>query len=93
MSKTKLNKIIGLKYEYGSGLPTVLLKSAGNNVETVLEYNRVTAQAPVIKDEKLVNELYRLPVDAEIGEDLFHLVAGVLVHVFSVEGKLSEGSR
>lgn len=86
MADKKPNMVIGLKYEFGNGLPRVLLKGAGKTADSVLEYNRRVVQLPVFKDEKLIDELYKLPVDAEIGEELFHLVASILVHVFSIEG-------
>lgn len=90
MDNKELNKVIGLKYEFGKGLPQVLLKGAGKTADSIIDYNKLSVNLPVLKNEKLVNELYKLPIDAEIGEDLFHLVASILVHVFAIEGKISE---
>ena len=41
----------------------------------------------------MLDKLYRLPIDAEIGPDLFHVVAILLSHVFSIEEKLRESKH
>jgi len=43
---------------------------------------------PVVKNEALLDALYRLPVDSPIGPELFQAVAVLLAHVFAVDGKL-----
>jgi type III secretion system FlhB-like substrate exporter len=44
----------------------------------------------LVKDPQLLQQLYRLPMDAEIGPELFQLVAALLAHVFAVEQRLKE---
>jgi type III secretion system FlhB-like substrate exporter len=39
----------------------------------------------------LLEQLYKLPMDAQIGPELFHLVASLLAHVFAVEAKIKGG--
>lgn len=82
-------KVVGLSYVPGSGLPKVVVKGHGELAERILDYRQSISGPPVIKDEKLCRQLYRLPVDAEITPDMFHLVAMLLVHVFAIENKLA----
>lgn len=44
--------------------------------------------SPAVSDPALARELYGLPIDAPIGEELFTIVAALLVHVFEVESTL-----
>ena len=82
-------RIIGLKYEPADGLPQVVLKASGEQVEEVLRRRRHSAHAaPIFKNEALLEQLYRLPVDGRIGPELFRAVAVVLAHVLAIEAKL-----
>lgn len=88
MADKKLSRrVVGLRYEPGAGLPRVVLKGGGDQADAVLKQVRRTGGPVVVKDESLVKQLYRLPVDAEIGRDLFELVAILLVHVFAIDEK------
>ena len=84
-------KIIGLKYELGESLPQVIVKANGKAVEDILRKRNLVTGPPVVKDQALLEQLYKLPMDAEIGPELFHLVASLLAHVFAVEAKLKGG--
>lgn len=84
---TKRKKIVGLKYNQGEGLPKLILKGAGPQVDKIIEARDALYGPIIVKDEKLLQQLYQLPIDAEIGKELFDLVAVLLVHVFAVEGK------
>ncbi len=80
-------RVVGLQYEIGAGLPKVILKGSGKLAEAIIEQRETLRGPPIIKDEKLLRELYRLPMDSEIGPELFELVAILLVHVFAVEAQ------
>jgi len=41
-------------------------------------------------DPELAEQLWRLPVDGEIGPELFQLIAVLLTHVFAIEERLQE---
>ena len=86
-------KVVGLSYVPGSGLPKVVVKGHGELAERILEYRKTLAGPPVVKDEKLCRQLYKLPMEAEISPDLFELVAMLLVHVFAIENKLAGGKN
>ena len=78
-------RVVGLRYRPEEGLPRVILKGSGRLASEVVRRRDALRGPPLVRDEKLVRELYRLPVDAEIGPELFELVAILLVHVFAVE--------
>ncbi|MEE8058577.1 MAG: EscU/YscU/HrcU family type III secretion system export apparatus switch protein [Pseudomonadales bacterium] len=85
-------RVIGLKYRPHEGVPTVVLKGAGRTADDVLnEAERLGAGPPVVKDEALLDRLYRLPVDVAIDPDLFELVAILLVHVYAVDESVLKG--
>jgi type III secretion system FlhB-like substrate exporter len=83
-------RVVGLKYEPGEGLPQVIVKGAGEMAETILRKRDPVNGPMIVKDAALVEQLYRLPMDAAIGPELFQLVAALLAHVFAVEQKLNE---
>ena len=85
-----IKRVVGLKYEIGEGLPQVILKGSGKLADDILSHRNAIRGPPVVKDEKLLDALYRLPVDAEIGPELFELVAILLVHVYAIEEKLKQ---
>lgn len=79
-------RIVGLRYDGGDALPTVVLKGAGPMAEDLLrQRQRRQAAAPVVHDPALLDALFRLPIDAAIGPDLFHAVAAILAHVLAVD--------
>lgn len=93
MSESAL-RIVGLKYEASEGAPQVILKAGGTLADEVLLARRRSPQAvPVVKNAALLEQLYRLPVDARIGPELFRAVAVLLAHVLDIEAKLEEKSR
>lgn len=79
------NKVVGLKYEPDQGLPRVILKGGGKLAEEIIAAGKRMDGPPLVKDERLLEALYRLPVDGEIGQELFELVAALLVHVFAID--------
>ncbi|HEX9812070.1 MAG TPA: EscU/YscU/HrcU family type III secretion system export apparatus switch protein [Burkholderiales bacterium] len=84
----KPKQVVGLKYEIGEGLPRVILKGSGRIAEEILLRRSLINGPPVVENAELAQQLCRLPIDAEIGPELFHLVATVLAHVFAVEEKV-----
>jgi flagellar biosynthesis protein len=85
-----LKRVVGLQYEPGQGVPQVVVKGSGKVAEEIVRRSERGAGPMVVEDAALVDQLYRLPMDARIGPELFHLVAAVLAHVFAVEQKLQE---
>ncbi|HZR68347.1 MAG TPA: EscU/YscU/HrcU family type III secretion system export apparatus switch protein [Burkholderiales bacterium] len=84
-----LTRVVGLAYEPGEGLPHIVLKGAGPLADEVLERGRRIG-APVVHDRELLDRLFRLPTDSEIGPELFRVVAVILAHVFALNEKRKE---
>jgi flagellar biosynthesis protein len=82
---TDLKKVVGLKYETGQGLPQVVVKGSGEAAEEILRRGEALGGLTVVRDAALADQLYRLPMDAPIGPELFDLVATLLAHVFMLE--------
>lgn len=93
MDNEKPKKVVGLQYTPGEGLPRVILKGSGKIADEILKERNAINSHKVIEDEELVEKLYRLPIDAEITNDLYDVVAVVLAHVFSVDQKLRDGTN
>ena len=91
--KTDPLRVIGLRYKPEEGLPQVVVKGAGQMAEEILKRRDWLHEQPVVRDPELVNQLYKLPVDARIGPELFQLVATLLIHVFAIEEKLKRTDR
>jgi flagellar biosynthesis protein len=89
---TELKKVVGLKYEAGEGLPQVVVKGHGPAAQEILRSRDALDGPPVVQDSALAEQLYRLPMDATIGPELFELVAALLAHVFSLEQRVEGGS-
>jgi type III secretion system FlhB-like substrate exporter len=66
-------------------VPTVILKGAGVEAHEILARARQLGGVPIVKDPQLVRELYRLPLDAPIGRELFPVMAAVLAHVVRLD--------
>ena len=90
-TKNPVRKVVGLKYDAGHGLPEVIVKGSGRLAEKIIAQGDAIKGRPYrVKDQDLVDELYKLPIDAGIQPALFELVAAVLVHVYAVEEKLGK---
>lgn len=89
-TQSELRKVVGLGYEPGAGLPQVIVKGAGPAAEEILRRRDLQNGPVMVKDRALLEQLYRLPMDAQIGPELFQAVAALLAHVFAVEQKLKE---
>lgn len=89
----KAPRVVGLQYKQESGVPRVILKGAGITAERVInEAKSLDAGPLIVKNEELLEQLYRLPTDAAITPDLYELVAILLVHVYAIDERLI-GSR
>ena len=87
-------RVVGLAYEPGEGLPRVVLKGSGKMAQAIVgEADRARHDLPVVQDEKLVDALFRLPTEAEIGPELFEMVALLLAHVYAVDSRMKEEMR
>lgn len=80
--------VVGMGLEPQDGLPRVVVKGCGEFADRILRERDWLHGAPVVSDPQLAEQLYRLPLDGQIGPELFELVAILLTHVFSLDEKL-----
>lgn len=87
----KFKKVVGLQYDpQRDALPKIILKGSGRIADEILQSRNSLNSHKVVEDAELVNQLFKLPIDAEITPDLYEIVAIVLGHVFSINHKLKE---
>ncbi|MFS0757016.1 hypothetical protein ABC383_20280 [Noviherbaspirillum sp. 1P10PC] len=85
MTNPSLPRVVGLSYdESAQQLPTVVLKAAGPATDALLSATLHASGPRLVRDAALLEQLYRLPVDAAIDPALFQLVAVLLSHVLAV---------
>jgi type III secretion system FlhB-like substrate exporter len=82
-ARPPLRRAVGVAYEPGS-VPTLVVKGAGREADSLLA-QAGAADIPVVHDGRLLGQLYRLPVDAPIGRDLFPVMAALIAHVLIVD--------
>ena len=88
------DRVVGLTYDLeDAALPTVILKGAGAEAQAILQRARHGADVPVIKDPQLVHELYRLPIDAPIGRELFPVMAALLAYIIRFDASQTQAAR
>ena len=91
MTDEKLQRVVGVSYEPGEMAPTVVLKGAGIAAESVLDAARRSSEPPpVVRDAALVDQLYRIPIDAPIGRELFPVMATLLAHVVQLDRHMQD---
>ena len=83
-----IKRVVGLRYVPEEGLPQVILKGSGPLAEALLELRDRHVGPQVVRNEALLQSLYRLPLDSTIGPELFRVVAVILAHVFALEQKM-----
>lgn len=86
-------KVVGVGYTPGAAAPVVVVKGAGEAAATLLERARAQEGLNVIQDERLVQELYRIPIDGAVGSALFPVMATLLVHVLECDQPSQEPLR
>ena len=91
MTEQDLQRVVGVSYELGEMAPTVVLKGAGVGAAAVLDAARRSSEAPpVVRDAALVDQLYRIPIDAPVGRELFPVLATLLAHVVQLDRHMQD---
>jgi len=86
------DKVVGLSVDLDAGgAPTVVLKSAGADAGNVVNAG-VREGVPVVRDPALVQALYRVPIDAPVGRELFPVMAALIAHVLNVDSSQRGGT-
>lgn len=90
-SEAKITRVVGLQYDPADVAPKVVLQSVGPTAEAVIREGRLQESAlPIVKNEEILDQLFRAPIDAPIDPELYELVAILLVHVFSVDDAVAQ---
>ena len=83
----KPKRAVGLHYEHGvDEKPYVVTRGEGVIAEEILRIAREN-QIPIKQDNGLVDTLFKLDYMQEIPEELFYLVAEVLVFAYETMGR------
>jgi len=86
-------RVIGIGFNLGDPAPTVMLKGSGEQVAPILSAARAAGDIPIVRDAALAEQLYRVPIDAPIGRDLFPVMAVLLAQVLDLDQATEESSR
>jgi flagellar biosynthesis protein len=84
----QMRKAVALRYDPGQGLPQLVFKGVGPLADEAIRRSVQGRGPALVKDADLVDRLYRLPIDAPIGPDLYRAVAVVMAHVLAIEARL-----
>lgn len=87
------DKVVGVSFDaQGHSVPSVVVKGAGaDSAELIRAAER--AEIPIVHDPALVQALYRVPMDAPIGRELFPVMAALIAHILNVDSSHSGGER
>ena len=89
----KTTKAVGVRYKHGSDeRPFVVARGEGVVAEEILKAAREN-RIPIKKDNGLVDSLLRLDYMQEIPEELFYLVAEILVFAYETMGRDLEDKK
>ncbi len=80
-----LKKLVGIKYEADDGAPKIVVKQLGKYAEEIVTERQRASDKRLIEDRELLDRLFQLPLYAEISEDLFQVVAILLVHIYGLD--------
>ncbi len=84
MDNSKNKRAVAIKYTNGDAAPKVVAKGQGYVAEKILEKAN-DAIIPVYKDEKLVKELSSVEIGSNIPQELYEVVAQVLVFISDLD--------
>ncbi|NLO80324.1 MAG: flagellar protein FhlB [Xanthomonadaceae bacterium] len=88
---TRRRRQLAVALEYsGEGAPRVTAKGAGETATAIL---KAAAEhgVPIRSDQELVEVLAQLPLDSEIPEELYRIVAEVIAFAYWIRGKVPAG--
>lgn len=93
VQEEKTKKAVALRYDQGKeSAPRVVAAGKGYQAERILQVAK-ESQLPIYEDPNLVEMLSYLDLGSEIPEELYNMVAEVLVFVYSLDKKARKGKR
>ncbi len=85
-NKRTTKKAVAIKYNRGDVAPKVIAKGKGYVAEKILD-NADTNLIPVYEDKVLVDELSKIDIGSNIPQELYEVVAQVLVFISDLDKK------
>ncbi|ADL42825.1 type III secretion exporter [Caldicellulosiruptor obsidiansis OB47] len=80
MNKKKIKKAVAIKYDLKDIAPKVVAKGKGYVAEKIIEKAK-QENIPVYKDQNVAEKLFNLELQEYIPEDLYEVVAQILVFI------------
>ena len=82
---------MGVSYELGQMAPTSFSRVRAPALKRCsMPRGAQATRPPVVRDAALVDQLYRIPIDAPIGRELFPVMATLLAHLVQVDRHMQE---
>jgi flagellar biosynthesis protein len=76
-------KAVALKYDSNKDIaPTVVAKGVGEIANKIIEVSK-EYKVPIVKNSALADMLYKIELENAIPEDLYELVATIIVYIYS----------
>ncbi|HUV85067.1 MAG TPA: EscU/YscU/HrcU family type III secretion system export apparatus switch protein [Methanosarcinales archaeon] len=85
--KDKIKKAAALSYKEGQEAPIVTALGRGETAERIIKTAKEN-DVPIFENENLVSTLIHLDLGQQIPQELFGVVAEVLVFISDIENKL-----
>ncbi|ADQ40476.1 type III secretion exporter [Caldicellulosiruptor acetigenus I77R1B] len=80
MNKKKVKKAVAIKYELEDIAPKIIAKGKGYVAEKIIEKAK-DEDIPVYEDQSIAEKLFNLELQEYIPEDLYEVVAQILVFI------------
>ncbi|AEM73987.1 EscU/YscU/HrcU family type III secretion system export apparatus switch protein [Caldicellulosiruptor acetigenus] len=80
MNKKKVKKAVAIKYELEDIAPKIVAKGKGYVAEKIIEKAK-DEDIPVYEDQSIAEKLFNLELQEYIPEDLYEVVAQILVFI------------
>ena len=85
--KDKMKKAAALSYREGQEAPIVTALGKGETAERIIKTAKEN-DVPIFENENLVSTLIHLDLGQQIPQELYNVVAEVLVFISDIENKL-----
>uniref|UniRef100_A0A7C5V4W4 Flagellar biogenesis protein n=1 Tax=Caldicellulosiruptor owensensis TaxID=55205 RepID=A0A7C5V4W4_9FIRM len=92
MTKKKTKKAVAVKYDIKDIAPKVIAKGKGYVAEKIIEKAK-QENIPVYKDQNVAEKLFNLELQEYIPEDLYEVVAQILVFIGYLDKINSNGEK
>lgn len=92
MERKKIKKAVAIKYNIDDVAPRVIAKGKGYVAEKIINKAK-DENIPVYEDEKVAEKLFDLELQEYIPEDLYEVIAQILIFVGYLDKITSSGEK